>query len=321
MPGRVWEPTVLAMSTPLTPQLDDFERRLRELETELAELRALTAGAAAAAPTHTALPQSLEELIDRGDFRALFRQVERCRQAALTADDLDTLLELNHVARRAAEQAPVGVEAAAVNLGYTIRQNVRFVARKLGADVDEAALSGEPPSAPVEPGVEEAADRLEALRESARTWDRAAAAVEPEEPRPPRFQLPELNAADLLGAKALAIAGGIVTLLGIVFFFVLAVNRGWVGPEGRIGLGAAAAVIVYGAGLELRRRYGETYSSLAAVAAGIAGGYGVLLAAAQLYHFVGHLGALVIAVAIAGLALVTALRWRSQMVAALGLLG
>src|SRR5579859_4780675 len=135
-------------------------------------------------------------------------------------------------------------------------------------------------------------------------------------PARPAWSPPRIELADLLGAKALAIAGGIVTLLGIVFFFVLAVNRGWIGPEGRVGLGAAAAVIVYGAGLELRRRYGETYSSLAAVAAGIAGGYGVLLAAAQLYHFVGHLGALVIAVAIAGLALVTALRWRSQMVAA-----
>src|SRR5436190_20368981 len=43
-----------------------------------------------------------------------------------------------------------------------------------------------------------------------------------------------LGAADLLGAKALAFAGGVVTLLGVVFFFVLAVNRGWIGPELRV---------------------------------------------------------------------------------------
>lgn len=146
------------------------------------------------------------------------------------------------------------------------------------------------------------------------------------EPRPPLFDLPELGKfdlgrIDLFGAKALAIAGGIVTALGIVFFFVLAVNRGWVGPEGRIGLGAFAALAAYGAGLELRRRFGETYSSLAAVAAGIAGGYGVLLAAAQLYRFVGHASALVIAAVIAGIGLATALRWRSQLIASLGLLG
>ena len=85
--------------------------------------------------------------------------------------------------------------------------------------------------------------------------------------REPLFDLPDLSNVDLFGAKALAIAGGIVTALGIVFFFVLAVNRGWVGPEARIGLGAFAALAAYGAGLELRRRFGETYSSLAAVAA------------------------------------------------------
>ena len=33
--------------------------------------------------------------------------------------------------------------------------------------------------------------------------------------------------------KALAWAGGAVMLLGIVFFFVLAVNRGWIGPVAR----------------------------------------------------------------------------------------
>jgi uncharacterized membrane protein len=139
--------------------------------------------------------------------------------------------------------------------------------------------------------------------------------------RPPTFELPSMSFSDLLGARALAIAGGIVTLLGIVFFFVLAVNRGWIGPGGRVALGGIAAALVYGGGLWLRRRYGETYSSLAAVAAGIAGAYMVLLAAAALYHFVDDLGALVIAAAIAAVGLVTALRWQSQIVAGIGLLG
>ena len=55
---------------------------------------------------------------------------------------------------------------------------------------------------------------------------------------------PEGGAADLLGARALAWAGGIVTLLGVVFFFVLAVNRGWIGPVERVGLGALASVLL-----------------------------------------------------------------------------
>ena len=112
-----------------------------------------------------------------------------------------------------------------------------------------------------------------------------------------------------------------MTLLGIVFFFVLAVNRGWIGPEARVALGGLAAAIVYGAGIELRRRYGETHSALAAVGTGIAGGYMVLLAAAQMYDLVGHAAALAIASAIAALAVATALRWHSQMIAGIGLLG
>ena len=60
MSRGVWKPTVRPMSIPLEPRLDEFERRLRELETELAELRALTAGTAPTAPVATTLPASIE---------------------------------------------------------------------------------------------------------------------------------------------------------------------------------------------------------------------------------------------------------------------
>jgi uncharacterized membrane protein len=131
---------------------------------------------------------------------------------------------------------------------------------------------------------------------------------------------PQLELSDLLGPRALAIAGGIVTLLGIVFFFVLAVNRGWIGPTGRVALGGMAASLVFLGGLGLRRRYGTTHSALAAVGAGIAGGYATLLAAA-LYGLIPDWGALLVAAAIAAVALHTALRWHSQIVAGLGLVG
>jgi len=136
-----------------------------------------------------------------------------------------------------------------------------------------------------------------------------------------RRSAPRVELSDLLGARALAIAGGIVTLLGIVFFFVLAVNRGWIGPTGRVALGGLAAALVFAGGLELRRRYGTTHSALAAVGAGIAGGYATLFAAAALYDLIPHWAALVVAAGIAGVGLVTALRWRSQLVAGLGLIG
>src|SRR5207247_515015 len=160
-----------------------------------------------------------------------------------------------------------------------------------------------PPATPVPPG-----SRPEPPREPAPsprpTPVPAAAATRVEKPkREPRTR--EVDWADLLGARALAIAGGLVTVLGIVFFFALAVNRGWVGPELRVGLGALASLLVFAGGFELRRRYEETYSALAAVGAGIAGAYATLLFAAARYDLVPDLVALVIAAGIAAVALVT----------------
>jgi uncharacterized membrane protein len=137
------------------------------------------------------------------------------------------------------------------------------------------------------------------------------------EPRPRR----ELTLADLLGARTLAWTGGVVTLLGIVLLFALAVNRGWVGPWQRVGIGALASAIVFGGGFWLRRRYGPTYSALAAVGAGIAGAYATLLAAAALYHLLPDLAALGAAGGIAAVGVATSLAWSAELVAALGLVG
>ena len=124
------------------------------------------------------------------------------------------------------------------------------------------------------------------------------------------------------GAKALAWAGGAVMLLGIVFFFVLAVNRGWIGPVARVTLGAAASALVFGAGLYVKRRYEELYhSALAAVGTGIAGGYMTLLAAKVLYDVVPDWAAMLIAAGIAAVGVATALAWSSELIAGLGLVG
>jgi len=140
-------------------------------------------------------------------------------------------------------------------------------------------------------------------------------------PRPARRPRRELDLSKLLGALGLASAGGIVTVLGIVFFFVLAVNRGWINAELRLGFGAAAAVAVFTAGFWLRQRFGTTYAALAAVGAGIAGGYATLLAAAAFYEFVPDVWALVAAGGIAAVATVVAIAWSAELVAGLGLVG
>jgi uncharacterized membrane protein len=143
----------------------------------------------------------------------------------------------------------------------------------------------------------------------------------PRAPREPRPWDRDLDLNELLGAKGLAWAGGIVTVLGVVFFFVLAVNRGWIGPGERVGLGALASLLVFGGGLWLHRRFGPTYAAYGAVGAGIAGGYATLVAAAALYELVSDAAALAIAAGIAGVGLATALVWGSELIAGLGLIG
>jgi uncharacterized membrane protein len=296
-----------AVSVDVTPgsdvRLEEFERRIQTLERELADLRALVAASPAAAtrPTPAPAPESAV-VYDPEELRRKLADLDRIREQALWRSDLPALRELHELVHELEpEFAAGGLAQQTAALEQAIDEAVRF----LGTPHVEP---------PVEPTVPAPAPSRAPPRARAQP-------APPAPPRPPAFSFPELSFSDLLGAKALAVAGGIVTLLGIIFFFILAVNRGWIGPGGRVAMGAVAAAGVYAGGLWLRRRYGETDSSLAAVAAGIAGGYAVLLAATALYHFVSNPVALVFAAGIAAVGLVTALRWNSQIVAGIGLLG
>ena len=147
-------------------------------------------------------------------------------------------------------------------------------------------------------------------------------AVPPEPPAPPRRTVGDLAREwDLVGARGFAIAGGAVMALGIGFFFVLAANRGWIDAELRIALGAAASALVFSGGLFLRARYGQYWSALAAVAAGIAGAYATLAAASVRYDLVPDPLALPLAALIAAAGTAVALSWRSQVIAGIALLG
>lgn len=136
-----------------------------------------------------------------------------------------------------------------------------------------------------------------------------------------RRQLPQIDADMLFGARGLAWSGGLVTILGVLFFFVLAVDRGWIGPVGRVSLGATASALLFGGGLWLHRRYGDTYAASSAVAAGIAGGFATLLFATARYDLLPDLAALAVAGALAAIATATALAWGAQTIAGLGLVG
>jgi len=198
----------------------------------------------------------------------------------------------------------------------SLERDVARLKREVGSLRGSAAVSARPQPRP--------APAPEPARVAPGVPTPAPAPVPPPPPMPRELTFDwrgRIESADLLGAKALAWTGGLVTLLGVVFFFVLAANRGWIGPDIRIACGATASVIVFGAGFWLRRRFGETFSSLAAVGAGIAGAYATLLAAASLYDMVSKPLALGLAATIAAVGLVTSLVWESQTVASLGLVG
>jgi uncharacterized membrane protein len=125
----------------------------------------------------------------------------------------------------------------------------------------------------------------------------------------------------LLGARGLALVGGAVTLLGIAFFFVLAANHGWIGPLARVSLGGGASALVFAAGLVLRSRYGQLHSAIAAAGAGVAGAYTTLLAAVAIYDLLPEAAGLALAAAIAAAAVAVAIRWSSEVLAWLGLVG
>ena len=127
--------------------------------------------------------------------------------------------------------------------------------------------------------------------------------------------------SDLFGARVLAWVGGATTALGVVLLFVLAANRGRLGPELRVALGALASLAVFATGLWMRRRFGTTYAALGAVGAGIAGGYATLLASAVLYEQLNGPEALTAAAAIAAVGAATAILWHRELIAGIGLIG
>jgi uncharacterized membrane protein len=214
---------------------------------------------------------------------------------------------LRDIAREASQLASTAADskwrAYALQLAeYAEAAATRATRRRAAASAVAAAASVKRESAPTAA----AADRAESQA--------------PERPR--RRSVSQLAGDwDLLGARGMALAGGVVTLLGIVFFFVLATNRGWIGPVARVSLGAGASVLVFTAGLVIHHRYGQLHAALAACGAGIAGGYATLAAATILYDLLPAAGALVAATGIAGAGVVVALAWSSQSLAALGFLG
>ncbi len=146
--------------------------------------------------------------------------------------------------------------------------------------------------------------------------------VEPPAQRPPRPRpRPEVAMEDLLGGRVLAWLGGIAVLVGIVFFFALAVSHGWIGPAARTLIAGGGALALLGGGIWLHDHKGRTDAALAAVSTAVAGLFATVTVAAQVYHLVPSFVGLLLAAAVGALATALAVRWEAPGVAALGIGG
>jgi uncharacterized membrane protein len=141
----------------------------------------------------------------------------------------------------------------------------------------------------------------------------------PAAPEQPRRR--DVDFEELLGGRLLAWVGGLAILLGIVFFVAMAVRRGWIGEEMRVVLAFVGSGALVGVGLYLFISQGRTQASLAAVASGLAGLYASDVAAARLYDLVSPVVGLSCAGVIGVLGTAIAIRWRTELVGAIGILG
>ena len=306
-------------------RIDEIEAELRGLFAELHDLRALVGRAAelpvaeatlapvappaAAAPaprppTPVSTPHlsaakrretaifSARILLSDGRPHDALGELERAIVAARASGDRDGLERLGAELQGIARYRP-RIRDRALALAE--------VARTTPTDVGAAPIA-HPPIAHVAPA------------------HRPAAPAAP--PGPPRRGVVDLARDwDLLGPRGFAIVGGAVTALGIILLFVLATNRGWITPTMRVAIGAVVSAVAVGVGFWVRKRYGQMQMSLGAVGAGIAGGYASLAAAAARYDLVPDWLALPLAGVIAAVAVVIAIAWSSETVAAIGLVG
>lgn len=126
---------------------------------------------------------------------------------------------------------------------------------------------------------------------------------------------------DDLTGRVLAWVGGTAVVLGIVFLLAIGVSNGWIGEGARTALAGLGSAGLLAIGAWLRERRAHTDAAFAAAAAGIAGLFVTVTVAARVYELVPVFAGLTLAIVVGGTATALALRWRSQGLAALGVLG
>ncbi len=119
----------------------------------------------------------------------------------------------------------------------------------------------------------------------------------------------------------LAALGGSAVFIGIAFFVAVAIGRGWIGEAERMALAALVSTALLALGVLLYERRGRTEAALALAGTAIGALYLTLTASTSLYDLVPTAPALALAFVVGALATALAVRWQSQLVAGLGIVG
>jgi uncharacterized membrane protein len=173
--------------------------------------------------------------------------------------------------------------------------------------------------------------RLQALEERVRALEAVVGAPRPQQrpfPAPQRAPAapkapskPPLDLEELLGGRVLAWVGGVAVFLAAVFFLVMALRNGWIDEPTRVVLAFVGSTILLLAGVWLYERKGQTDAAVATVAAALAALYASDTVATTVYDLVAPEVGLVLAALIAVAGTVLAVRWNSQLLAAIGIVG
>ncbi|WP_238815627.1 DUF2339 domain-containing protein [Nocardia brasiliensis] len=144
-------------------------------------------------------------------------------------------------------------------------------------------------------------------------------------PVPPRAAPPVPHTPwwqrDGLISKLLAVAGVGVTLIGVVMLLVLAAQAGFFGPIPRVVAGAAFSATLVAAGMRVFDRPGGRVGGIALAATGIAGAYLDVVAVTAIYHWLHPVLGFAVALGVAAIGVALALRWQSQPLAVLVVVG
>lgn len=139
--------------------------------------------------------------------------------------------------------------------------------------------------------------------------------------RLPKPVVPRASFEDILAGRVFAWVGALAVVLAATFFVATAVRQGWIDEPTRIALAFAGSTMLVGVGVFLHELKGQTQAARALVASGIASAYLALVAATQVYDLIALAASFVVASVIAAASMVIAVRWRSRLVAGVGICG